>query len=40
MNKYCQSCGMPMKRDPQNRGTNADNNILQGLCDFNIMLKK
>jgi hypothetical protein len=21
---YCQSCGMPMKRDPQGGGTNAD----------------
>ena len=23
-NKYCQSCGMPMKKDPQDGGTNAD----------------
>ena len=22
--KNCQSCGMPMKRDPQRGGTNAD----------------
>ncbi|SLM32350.1 conserved hypothetical protein [Desulfamplus magnetovallimortis] len=24
MNKNCQSCGMPMKRDPETGGTNAD----------------
>ena len=24
MGKFCQSCGMPMKRDPQNGGTNSD----------------
>ena len=23
-NKFCQSCGMPIKSDPQNGGTNAD----------------
>ena len=22
--KYCQSCGMPVKRDPEGGGTNAD----------------
>ena len=24
MGRFCQSCGMPMKRDPQNGGTNSD----------------
>jgi hypothetical protein len=24
MNKFCQSCGMPMKNDPEHGGTNAD----------------
>ena len=23
-NKFCQSCGMPMKKDPKNGGTNVD----------------
>jgi len=23
-NKYCQSCGMPMKKDPKGGGTNAN----------------
>ncbi|MDP4239055.1 MAG: zinc ribbon domain-containing protein [Bacteroidota bacterium] len=23
-NKFCQSCGMPMEKDPQHGGTNAD----------------
>ncbi|MDR0250393.1 MAG: zinc ribbon domain-containing protein [Burkholderiales bacterium] len=29
-NKFCQSCGMPMSKDPQGGGTNADgsNNLL------------
>ena len=33
--KVCQSCGMPMKKDPANGGTNTDgakiNNVLQFL---------
>ena len=24
MNKFCQSCGMPMKQDPEGGGTNSD----------------
>jgi hypothetical protein len=24
LNKICQSCGMPLKKDPQGGGTNAD----------------
>jgi hypothetical protein len=24
MNKICQSCGMPMRKDPEGGGTNAD----------------
>ena len=27
MNKCCQSCGMPMKKDSENGGTNADGSI-------------
>jgi hypothetical protein len=31
-NKFCQSCGMPMKRDPQGGGTNADGSINENYC--------
>jgi len=35
MSKSCQSCGMPMKKDPQGGGSNADgskNNEYCSLC--------
>lgn len=35
MNKFCQSCGMPMKKDPQQGGTNSDgskNDMYCSLC--------
>lgn len=34
MNKYCQSCGMPMKQDPQNGGTNADGSRNTEYCSY------
>ena len=34
MNKYCQSCGMPMKKDPQQGGTNADNSKNLMYCSY------
>ncbi len=33
-NKFCQSCGMPMKRDPQGGGTNADGNKNSKYCSY------
>ena len=33
-NKYCQSCGMPMKQDPQGGGTNADGSINEKYCSY------
>lgn len=34
MNKYCQSCGMPMKRDPETGGTNVDGTKNLTYCSF------
>ncbi len=34
MNKYCQSCGMPMKRDPEAGGTNADGSKNEMYCSY------
>ena len=34
MNKFCQSCGMPMKRDPQSGGTNSDGSKSQNYCSY------
>ena len=31
-NKYCQSCGFPMKKDPNGGGTNADGSINTTYC--------
>ena len=31
-NKFCQSCGMPMKKDPENGGTNADGTRNEMYC--------
>jgi len=33
-NKTCQSCGMPMSRDPQNGGTNADGSKNLEYCSY------
>ena len=33
-NKYCQSCGMPMKKDPENGGSNADNSKNLIYCSY------
>lgn len=32
--KICQSCGMPMKHDPQNGGTNADGSKNEKYCSY------
>ncbi|MBU2037401.1 zinc ribbon domain-containing protein [Patescibacteria group bacterium] len=32
--KNCQSCGMPMKKDPQGGGTNADGTKSEKYCSF------
>ena len=34
MNKFCQSCGMPMKKDPEGGGTNADGDKSQDYCSY------
>lgn len=34
MNTFCQSCGMPMKKDPGNGGTNADGSRSPDSCSF------
>jgi hypothetical protein len=33
-NKFCQSCGMPMKQDPQGGGTNADGSKNEIYCSY------
>jgi len=33
-NKVCQSCGMPMKKDPQGGGTNTDGTKSQMYCSY------
>lgn len=33
-NKMCQSCGMPMQRDPQGGGTNADGSKNPLYCSY------
>ena len=33
-NKFCQSCGMPMSKDPQGGGTNADGSINIAYCSY------
>ncbi|MCX7986420.1 MAG: zinc ribbon domain-containing protein [Bacteroidales bacterium] len=32
--KYCQSCGMPLSKDPQKGGTNADGSINLKFCSY------
>jgi hypothetical protein len=34
MNKFCQSCGMPMKKDPQHGGMNADGSKSTEYCSY------
>jgi hypothetical protein len=33
-NKFCKSCGMPMKQDPQGGGTNADGSKSENYCSY------
>jgi len=33
-NKFCQSCGMPMKQDPQGGSTNADGSRNMEYCSY------
>jgi hypothetical protein len=32
--KFCQSCGMPMDKDPGNGGTNSDGSKTQKYCSY------
>ena len=34
MNKFCQSCGMPLSKDPQLGGTNSDGSKSADYCSF------
>lgn len=34
VNKFCQSCGMPMKQDTQGGGTNADGTKNANYCSY------
>ena len=34
MNKFCQSCGMPLKKDPQGGGTNLDGAKHADYCSY------
>ncbi len=34
MNKLCQSCGMPMNKDPEHGGTNADGTKNETYCSY------
>ncbi len=34
MSNHCQSCGMPMKRDPEAGGTNADGSKNEHYCSY------
>ena len=34
MNKFCQSCGMPMNKDPGQGGTNADGSKSSDYCSL------
>ncbi len=34
MSKFCQSCGMPMKKDPQEGGTDADGSKNLKYCSY------
>jgi len=32
--KFCESCGMPLSKDPQGGGTNADGTISDKYCSY------
>jgi len=34
MNRFCQSCGMPMKNDPEGGGTNSDGSRNDEYCSY------
>ena len=34
VHKNCQSCGMPLKRDPQNGGSNSDGSKSTTYCSY------
>lgn len=34
MNKYCQSCGMPLTKDPKHGGTNSDGSRSAEYCSY------
>ena len=34
MSKFCQSCGMPMKKDPQQGGTHSDGSKSTEYCSY------
>lgn len=34
MNKFCQSCGMPLKKDPEQGGTNSDGSKSIEYCSY------
>ncbi|HWR87338.1 MAG TPA: zinc ribbon domain-containing protein, partial [Acidiferrobacterales bacterium] len=34
MNKFCQSCGMPMKKDLQRGGTDSDGSRSSEYCSY------
>ena len=34
MNKFCQSCGFPLKKDKNGGGTNADGSISEKYCSM------
>lgn len=33
-NKFCQSCNLPMKKDPEGGGTNADGSKSEQYCSY------
>ena len=33
-NKFCQSCGMPLTKDPAKGGTNADGSVNDKYCSY------
>jgi len=33
-NRFCQSCGLPMKKDPQGGGTNVDGSKNENYCNY------
>jgi hypothetical protein len=33
-NKFCQSCGLPLKKDPKNGGTEKDGSLSKKYCSY------